>query len=431
MSEQERKDEDEQIFDEDDEASQWSDIDSQADEDAIYEHDPDAIQQEIVFDENDQGGFSDEETDNEEAPDLDEEIQDDSVANFTLHNDFVDKVTVFEPNVGDYVIIATGSGDDSAYLFHFNKVTNTIQQETVLHLQGHTDTVADIQFNFDGEFVATAGYDNRVGIWETKTGKLVHFLDGPGDAIDWVRWHPKGNLIACGSADTTAWLWNAKSGLFLNAFAGHSSVVTCGTWTNDGQHLVTGSEDASVRVWNPKTAECIHTFSGDLFCREGITCIEAHPHRSNMILCGSLDGSAALMNIETKRILALLKGHQASIECVAFNTSKEANMQRFSAATCGMDGKVCVWDSQTLKAEHKILNDRGVVRVMFDNDPDVTPFIYTTGEDRTVSAYDLRTGEKIKKATGHRQAVLDMAQISSGHLVTGSDDNAVLIFKMK
>jgi WD40 repeat protein len=106
-------------------------------------------------------------------------------------------------------------------------------------------------------------------------------------------------------------------------------------------------------------------------------------------------------------------------------------MQRFSAATCGMDGKVCVWDSQTLKAEHKILNDKGVVRVMFDNDPDVTPFIYTTGEDRTVSAYDLRTGEKIKKATGHRQAVLDMAQISSGHVVTGSDDNAVLIFKMK
>jgi WD40 repeat protein len=425
--------EDEEIYD-DDNDSQWSDIDSQ-NGDLIFTHDPNAITSEIILDENDyQGGISDDDDENIDVDENENEpIQNDSVAAFTGHQDFVCRVTVFDPKRDDgYVIIGTGSGDDSAFLFHFNTKTNAIQDDTVLHLVGHSDTIADIQFNFNGELVATAGYDNRVGIWETKTGKLVHFLDGPGDMVEWITWHPKGNLIACGSADTTSWLWNAKSAQFLNVFAGHSATVTAGIWTTDGQLLVTGSDDSSVRVWNPKTAECVHTFSGDLFCQGGITCIVPHPNHANVIACGSIDGSAVLLNIETKRILAKMSGHESSVEMVSFNPSSEANMQRYAAATCGLDGKVCVWDSKNFKVEHKLNHDKGVVRVLFDNNTDATPFLYTCSEDRSVRAWDLRSGEQVKKLTGHRNSILDMALIpSSGHLITGSDDNTVLIFNVK
>ncbi|KAL0490935.1 dynein assembly factor [Acrasis kona] len=426
MSGSENNQEDQYLDDDDD---QWSDVTSDAGDNVVFEHDTDAIQEEIVLEDGEGGGFSDDDDDDVQTEtgeeDDDGPVEDNSVDSYSEHTDFVCKVAVFNKRTDGYTLVATGSGDDTAHLFLFGN--GKIQLESALVLSGHTDTVSDVQFNFNGEFLATAGYDNKVGIWDTKSGKLLHFLEGPGDTIDWIVWHPKGNLIACGSADGTAWLWNAKTQECLSVFAGHTGSITCGAWADDGKVLVTGGEDTTVKIWNPKTSECVHTFSGDLFCSAPITCIATHPYRHNVIACGSVDGTAILLNIETQKILTQLRGHQDSVEFISFNPSQETNMLRYGLATCGMDGKIVVWDMNSMKPQHVIQQNKGIVRVYFHQHIDAHPCIVTCSADRTVCTFDIRTGEIIKKATGHRNVILDMV-ITDKYAFTASDDSKCMIF---
>jgi WD40 repeat protein len=75
-------------------------------------------------------------------------------------------------------MILSGGGDDKAFLWNANN------GEIVYELSGHTDSVSDVGFSFDGKYVATASYDSTVKVFETSTGKFLKTLDGPGDSID-------------------------------------------------------------------------------------------------------------------------------------------------------------------------------------------------------------------------------------------------------
>jgi ribosome assembly protein SQT1 len=109
-------------------------------------------------------------------------------------------------------LVATGGGDDRAFLWRVGQEAYEETGGEVLELSGHTDTISGLAFSADGTALASAGMDGRVKVWEAATGRCLQTLEGAGEAMDWVRWHPKGGVLLAGAADFSAWMWLAQTG---------------------------------------------------------------------------------------------------------------------------------------------------------------------------------------------------------------------------
>ncbi|KAJ1965775.1 60S ribosomal subunit assembly or modification protein [Dispira parvispora] len=339
------------------------------------------------------------------------ELQDDSVQGFFAHGEPVYSVAM-HPN--NDVLVASGGGDDKAYLWRRDT------GETCYTWDGFTDSVTTVRFNLDGTMVAAGSMDGKVGVWYTADGKSVATLDGPSE-VTWLDWHSRGNILLAGSADGTMWMWALPSGQCMNVFSGHPEPVTCGQFTPNGRQIVTGSDDGSLNIWDPKTATTIHRLNSHdaRFHAETITAMDVSSD-STIVLTGSTDHTARLVHLQNGQMVGALGEHTDSVETVGFSHTMSL------AATGSVDGKINIWDVQTLRLRQTVHHDEAVTKLLWHHE---SPLLTTTSADRTVKVWDARTGHCEKTWVGHHDAILDFAMTKDGHsVVTGSDDGCCLVF---
>ncbi len=193
--------------------------------------------------------------------------------------------------------VISGGGDDKAHIWKFPVTADLVESddqvsiENSITLEGHTDTVTAVGFNYDSTMALTASYDGTVRIWNLTSGDLLQVLDGP-EEIEWACWHSKGNAVIAGSRDGTIWMWLAHNGQCLQVFAGHDGAVSTGSFTSDGKLIATGGEDGTVRIWAPKTGQCKHVFES---VHEGlVTCLAVSSKDPELVLTGTFCEKAFL-----------------------------------------------------------------------------------------------------------------------------------------
>lgn len=214
-----------------------------------------------------------------EEPDQEIQLQNDSIAHFDLHNDSIFCISQhpIHPN-----IIATGGGDDTAYIFDSTPPDPPLlpasyesnpqpsaergSLKTLAKLEGHTDSVNATTFTLPrGEYVLSAGLDGRLRAYRDSSrssdGTLWTFVAEVQEVqeISWVIPCPHPgypNTLALGGSDGSVWVYmvNAEEkgselGI-VQAFYLHTESCTAGAWTPDGKMLATVSEDGSLCVWD-------------------------------------------------------------------------------------------------------------------------------------------------------------------------------------
>jgi ribosome assembly protein SQT1 len=401
-----------------------------------------------------------------------EEYEDDSVHLFEGHTAGVYAVA-WSPASRD--LVATGGGDDRAFVWRAGEDALAGNHAAELELAGHGDTVSALAFSGDGGALASGGMDGCVRVWDPSTGACLHVLEGPGEAVEWVRWHPRGKVVLAGAADFTAWMWSAATGACMQVFTGHAGPVTCGGFTPDGKMVVTGGGegDAALRVWDPKTGECRATVQGLHFHAAGLTSLALHAD-SAVALTGGEDGSARVVSLEAGRGVGALSGHgeDQSVEAVAFLPG-----QPLLAATAALDGKLIIWDVATSTAravcEHPEVSGgrgaagrrrawvggsagrqwggegagrgacgprtrhptkfsplllQGITRLACHP---TEPLVFSGCIDGAVRCWDARTGACTHTFRGHAEAVQDLAVSPDGSMVlSGSEDGTARVFSL-
>ena len=125
---------------------------------------------------------------------------------------------------------------------------------TALSQGRHDHLVNHCEFSHDGRYLATASSDYSARIWEVPGMRLTCVLAGHQDDVDMASFSPDDQLIATCALDRVIRIFDIR-GQLLKALHGHTGNIISVRWTDDGKKLVSSSVDGTVWEWCVETGE--------------------------------------------------------------------------------------------------------------------------------------------------------------------------------
>lgn len=199
--------------------------------------------------------------------------------------------------------------------------------------------VLDLAVTPDGRWLAAAGSDGTVRVWNLKTDKPQKLGKHSGEALS-VAFSPDGKYLVTGSKDKTVQLWDIEREALAGTFEGHTGEVCKVGFSKNGQQIYSvgrGSEADHnvVRVWERKNRNKeVRSFAAPGGERQKCVAFSADGVRA---LTGCSDGKLILWELEGGKQIEVFPGHNDGVLSVAFSPDGRW------ALSGGYDKKVRLW----------------------------------------------------------------------------------------
>ena len=112
---------------------------------------------------------------------------------------------------------------------------------------GHGSFIWGVSWSPDGRFLASAGENGRVVIWDMDATESVATLI-TGWAFS-VSWSPDGQTLAIGTSDGSIQFWETDTYTQQAVFTGSPSLLLSLDWSPDGTQIAGGQWDGNIRIW--------------------------------------------------------------------------------------------------------------------------------------------------------------------------------------
>ena len=149
------------------------------------------------------------------------------------------------------VLAAAESGNRAAVI-----VRDTTDGHVIATLP-QSSPASCVEFSPDGSRLAIAAADHSIGLWEIKTGRLLHTLRGLTENIHCLAFSHQGKRLASGGQDRLVRIWDLDTGRQILAIDnpwGRSNLYAL-AFSPDDRRLAGGKLDASVLLWDAATGQ--------------------------------------------------------------------------------------------------------------------------------------------------------------------------------
>uniref|UniRef100_A0A1D1ZS76 Uncharacterized protein n=1 Tax=Auxenochlorella protothecoides TaxID=3075 RepID=A0A1D1ZS76_AUXPR len=171
------------------------------------------------------------------------------------------------------------------------------QVRLMQHLEAHAGVIWSMQFSRNGRYLATAGQDFVVRVWQVLSAAQPA-ADGEARGTG----SPAVSRLGAGAAQAPALLLSPTP---HRVYTGHKQDVLDLTWSKT-QFLLSASMDKTVRLWHVSMDECLRVFKHSDF----VTAIDFHPSDDRTFISGSIDGKLRLWSIPDQKVVSWQDVHE-------------------------------------------------------------------------------------------------------------------------
>ena len=301
----------------------------------------------------------------------------------------------YDRHSGD-VIAAVYSPDGrrvaSAGYDHTVRVWQATGRQDVAVLHGHTGPVAVVAFAPDGHRLASVSHrtrlvpavaDDTIRVWEVDPRATLPVLRGHGSYVYPVAYSPDGRWIASGDWDNRLRLWDARTGEAC-AILDNGDLVKTLAFSPDSSRVVSARQDR-LQVWEVATGRRVQEIQVPA---PNILAVAFHPDGATLAALNGSSGSGGVtvLNIATGAVVARLRlAGRHDTKALAFSPDG-----RWLAGVSTDDKTLCLFDAHTYQLSAQFAGHDGrITDVTFSLD---SRRVASCGSDQTVRVWQIDGG---------------------------------------
>jgi WD40 repeat protein len=200
--------------------------------------------------------------------------------------------------------LASGAWDGTIKLWQWAEYTSW---RTLL---AHDKGINRLLFDHRGQGLLSVGNDKRLKHWQIFQGNLLAEMRDAHNGVIWaLALHPNGDFVATAGADAVIKLWQLPNLELVKTLTFHSAGVRVLAFSDDGRFLASGDRQGVIQLWTGFTGQPIATLHGHTACVQGLQ----FSLDNQMLYSAGEDGLLKCFSISARQEQASWFGHDQAI----------------------------------------------------------------------------------------------------------------------
>ncbi|XP_021774976.1 WD repeat-containing protein 44-like [Chenopodium quinoa] len=309
------------------------------------------------------------------------------------------------------------------------------------NIQAHKGAILTMKFSPDGQFLASAGEDRIVRVWQVVEDDRSNEIDIPEMDPSCVYFtmnhqselkplsHDKEkNSKLKKTSDSACVVLPPKVFRILekplHAFQGHRSEVLDLSWSKN-DCLLSASVDKTVRLWRVGTNHCLRVFPHNNY----VTCVQFNPVDDNCFISGSIDGKVRVWGISDCKVVNWTETKDI-VTAVCYRPDGQGGIIGSIAGSCrfySISDNQLELDAQIFLHNKKSSGKRITGFQFFPQDPNKVMISCADSQVRILQGVNVIGKYKGLRRTGAHCTAFFTAD--GKHIVAASEDSNVYIWK--
>lgn len=320
-------------------------------------------------------------------------------------------------------------------------------------IQAHNGSIWSIKFSLDGRYLASAGEDCVIHVWQVvESERKGELLEKQEDG------HLNMLLLANGSPEPTSLspkhldnhLEKKRRGRSINrkslsldhivvpdsvfalsekpicSFQGHLDDVLDLSWSKS-QHLLSSSMDKTVRLWHLSSKTCLKIFSHSDY----VTCIQFNPVDDRYFISGSLDAKVRIWSIPERQVVDWNDLHEM-VTAACYTPDGQGALVGSYKGSCHLyntsENKLQQKSPINLQNKKKRSHQKKITGFQFA--PGSSSEVLITSADSRIRVVDgIDLGHKFKGFRNTNSQISASLTANGRYVVSASEDSYVYVWK--